>query len=116
MKAQRQKNIIALIGISAVVSVMFYDCQSGPKETETSGGIFNFTASPYPPTDIDSNATDTALAAYAWQEFLALNWKSSYGLTGLKGEPDTTWTYISDKNGVPDTVVWETYAHRTELS
>lgn len=78
--------------------------------------IFNFTASYQVPDDIDTNASDTALAAYAWQEFLALNWKSSFDSSGIKGEPDTSWSYAYDTSSQTATVVWETFAHRSELS
>jgi hypothetical protein len=64
-----------------------------------------------PPTD-DSNAQ---LAAFAWQQFLALCWQSDYDTTSFsRGAPDTNWNYsMAYKPGQP--LVWETYAHRSEL-
>ncbi len=67
--------------------------------------IFNFTASYQVPDDIDTNASDTALAAYAWQEFLALNWKSSFDSSGIKSEPDASWSYAYDTSSQTATVV-----------
>ena len=59
------------------------------------------------------------LAAFAWQQFLALSWQSDYGTENvdpirsyIRGTPDTSWDY-----SMPYTkpLVWETYAHRSEL-
>lgn len=106
----------ALLG---AFSATFYNCKSSVKDTDTSttpNAIFSFTASPYLPDDVEENASDTALAAFAWQEFLALNWKSSYGTDSLKAEPDTSWSFTNVNDPNPEIVVWETYAHRSELS
>ena len=122
MKQKNLKNALLLFIVSGAMAVTFYNCKSNSSNTTnnlgaTGNSIFNFQASYQIPEDVDSNASDTALAAYAWQEFLALNWKSSYtSLNGQKGMPDTTWSYKVDTMAVPDTLVWETYAHRTELS
>jgi len=71
------------------------------------------------PYDLDKNAEINALALFAWKEMIALNWKATYNSTTIydRDVPDTTWSY---KNVIPDgkkgeAVVWETYAHRTEL-
>jgi hypothetical protein len=115
MKTQKRKKIILLFIALGAISIFFYNCHSSPtKPTQT--GIFSFTASYAVPNDTLVNASDTALAIYAWEEFLALNWKSSYGIDSLKGKPDTSWNYFSDSTTIPDAVVWETFAHRTELS
>ena len=60
-------------------------------------------------------ASDPKLAAFAWQQFLALCWQSDYNTTSFsRGAPDTTWNYsMAYKPGQP--LVWETYAHRSEL-
>jgi hypothetical protein len=104
--------LLAATGLSLTM------CNSADESAQLSSqhGIFDFKALPDVPTDISADATDTALAAYAWQEFLALNWKSTYDKDGHKGEPDLTWTYASDTLTQTATVVWETYAHRSELS
>lgn len=64
-----------------------------------------------PPT----GASDGKFAAFAWQQFLALCWQSDYNTTSFsRGAPDTTWNYsMAYKPGQP--LVWETYAHRSEL-
>lgn len=112
-----KKQIVLLAALGA--SFFFYRCGNGPK-TETAGGTtdttFSFTAMPNPPADVPANAGEMALVQYAWQEFLALNWQSSYAKDSLKDHPDTTWQYKTDTLPFPETVVWETYAHRTELS
>ncbi|MBS0028029.1 hypothetical protein ACTJJ0_06810 [Chitinophaga sp. 22321] len=73
---------------------------------------FNITFSPFAPKDLDSNATPEQLAAFAWNEFLALNWQSSYRLNGKRDYPNLSWSYDQQQPGL---TVWETYAHRTEL-
>ncbi|TWF41338.1 hypothetical protein FHW36_103142 [Chitinophaga polysaccharea] len=61
---------------------------------------------------MDSNATPEKMAAFAWNEFLALNWESSYRLNGKRDYPNLNWSYKQLPAGL---AVWETYAHRTEL-
>jgi hypothetical protein len=119
MKLKKLNYFIAIAVLAMLVGCI-QSCQSNNTNkvgsTESTDPIFNFQAAPLPPVDVDTNASDTTLAAYAWQEFLALNWKSSYSTNGLKGNPDTNWTFFTDDKPVPDIVVWETYAHRSELS
>jgi hypothetical protein len=59
--------------------------------------------------------SDAQLAAFAWQQFLALCWQSDYNATTFsRGAPDTSWNFsMAYKPGQP--LVWETYAHRSEL-
>src|SRR5437588_54023 len=59
--------------------------------------------------------SDAQLAAFAWQQFLALCWQSDYNTTSCsRGAPDTSWNFsMAYKQGQP--LVWETYAHRSEL-
>jgi hypothetical protein len=73
---------------------------------------FNIIFNPLPPNELDVDATPQELVEFAWEEFLALNWKSSYSKNKKRDCPDTTWTF---SNSNPDTLVWETYAHRAEL-
>ncbi len=70
---------------------------------------------PFPPLDLAVDASPTDLVNFAWEEFIALTWRSSYSMNGLRDYPDTTWNWSSDSSPYPDLVVWETYAHRTEL-
>lgn len=68
-----------------------------------------------PPHDVAAgrNANITQLAQFAWQEFLALNWKAS--MTNYRGTPDATWTY-STPGPYPQLLVWQTYAPAAGLS
>lgn len=70
---------------------------------------------PTPPYDVPPNADSIDLIKFAWEEFIALNWKSSYNNNGLRDNPDTTWNWGSSSDPYPELMVWETYAHRTEL-
>ncbi|MFL0805139.1 MAG: hypothetical protein K6L81_15610 [Agarilytica sp.] len=62
-----------------------------------------------------STACNEELAFFAWQQFLALNWQSSYSKQKpIRGVADTSWNYSKPyAQGQP--LVWETYAHRSEL-
>ena len=63
----------------------------------------------------DSN--QVALSVFAWKEFIALNWPSSYNTTSFtRGEPDKNKT-ISDFLSAENTgqLVWQTYRHRVEM-
>lgn len=67
------------------------------------------------PRDLDTGATAEQLIKFAWEEFIALTWKSSYNNDGKRDNPDATWNWQNYQGAYPDLVVWETYAHRTEL-
>ena len=61
-----------------------------------------------------SNAYEVELAQFAWQQFVALGWQSTYDPTNKnyqRGVADTKW----NGKGVPSHTVWETFAHRSEL-
>ncbi len=100
------------LGLSALPS---------PVASQTSKDI-DFGFGPDVPHDIKerkpaSREYDKELAIWAWQQFVALGWKATYDLTAIppmaqRGTPDTKWK-LSDPT--PETVVWETYAHRSEL-
>jgi len=67
-----------------------------------------------PSGEIDMNASDQELAEWAWKQFIALGWESTYTeIKPERGIADTNWT---TKTSVSPTVaVWETFAHRQEL-
>src|SRR5258708_21198434 len=67
-----------------------------------------------PPHDVACGRDSSLeqLAQFAWQEFLALNWKAS--MTSYRGTPDATWNY-SAKGPYPQLLVWQTYTQTTEL-
>jgi hypothetical protein len=73
---------------------------------------FNIRFMPAPPVDIDSNATPAQLASFAWEELFALNWQSSYPISGQRDSADAAWDYTKPS---PALAVWETYGHRAEL-
>jgi hypothetical protein len=74
---------------------------------------YSITIAPLPPRDLPAGATPKQLAEFAWAEFFALNWKAAYTPKNLKRDtPDLTWNFKSPADSL---VVWETYAHRTEL-
>jgi len=68
------------------------------------------------PHDAD-NSLQKTLAIFAWQEFIALNWPSSYNSdTHERGKPDTSKTVKAFLNPTPDQpLVWQTYMHRVEV-
>jgi hypothetical protein len=74
------------------------------------------TITPTPPKDLPSrSASLEELAKFAWQEFLALNWKSSWGKDHKRGTPDLGWDYSMPVPMGYEPVVWHTYAETTEL-
>lgn len=83
------------------------------KLASPSGVQLSFSA--YPPKDVAANATPEQLIQFAWDEFIALTWKSSYSSDGKRDNPDQSWSWNNYTGAYPDLVVWETYAHRTEL-
>ncbi len=66
------------------------------------------------PEDVDSTASEQDLATFAWREFFALNWASSWNKDQRRTTPDTLWDFASS-GAQPDLAVWETYIHRSEL-
>lgn len=87
-------------------------------ENSTTNNFFGANAAQVPhdvPTIADS--TQVALSTFAWQEFIALNWPSTYNTTSHeRGKPDLTKS-IADFLSPPSTgqLVWQTYKHRVEM-
>lgn len=80
--------------------------------------LYSIQFMPKPPHDIPLGADQLTLSQFAWNEFLALNWRSTYNKNierHERGEPDYYWDYSTDKNPYPDLAVWETYNHRVEF-
>lgn len=73
------------------------------------------------PNDLPRTATLEQVAQFAWQEFLALNWKASIdsthppSATNQRGNPDPGWNYTMAAPASPDPLVWQTFAQTTEL-
>jgi hypothetical protein len=77
---------------------------------------------PQPPADLASrNASLEDIAKFAWQEFLALNWKASIdtqhppSTSNQRGRPDLSWNHKQPVPQFPNPLVWQTYAQTTEL-
>jgi hypothetical protein len=85
-----------------------YSCKPEPQS-------FPITFNAFVPKELPADATPEQLVTFAWDEFFALNWRSSYSINNKRDFPDTTWGYDKDTSAFPDLAVWETYAHRTEL-
>lgn len=66
------------------------------------------------PGKLAPNASQTELANFAWQEFFAVNWQSSWNTDNKRDNPDTSWDFATG-GAQPDLAVWETLIHRTEL-
>ena len=65
------------------------------------------------PRDVAVGAADSTLAKFAWNEFFALNWQAdTSNSTVTRGTAQSGWAFT---DGNPNTTVWETYLHRTEL-
>ena len=115
-----------------VGATLFFCCQSPAEKKQTSdtdstnpgstavlttsqwnfGGI---TLTPYLPTELNYPSTETDQVVFAWNEFLALNWKSSWDTEHKRDRPDYKWNYSFRGEPYPSLVRWETFAHRTEL-
>ncbi|MGO4293178.1 hypothetical protein [Chitinophaga sp. RAB17] len=103
------KKLFLIIAIIVAGTIIFIRWNDSPL---VGSAPYNVVFSPFPPADIDGNATPEQLAAFAWNEFLALNWKSSYNENKMRDYPDISWSYNLP---YPNLTVWETYAHKTEL-
>lgn len=72
-----------------------------------------------PASDPTADATQLALAVYAWREFIAVNWASDYAASKKRGEPDTAGAdkglskFLRPDPQVPR--VWQTFKHRVEV-
>ncbi len=70
------------------------------------------------PAPVDDTSQQlTNLANFAWQEFIALNWPSSYNSAApYRGQPDTSKTAVdfAQPNSSGE-LVWQTYKHRVEI-
>ncbi|SNR16044.1 hypothetical protein [Tenacibaculum jejuense] len=105
LKKPNPKFEITLVVIFIIVLLMSCKKKTTPVEVNISYNL---------PVDVPINATQEELANFAWEEFFALNWKSSWEKDGLRTKPDTSWDYQTD-NGENFLSVWETYIHRAEL-
>ncbi len=65
----------------------------------------------------EADSSQTALATFAWKEFIALNWPSNYSTsTPTRGVPDSSQSALSFLKPDPNKpLVWQTYKHRVEV-
>ncbi len=81
------------------------------------------TIGPRVPHDLErpghsSNEFQVKKAQWAWQQFVALGWKAIYNPENNvfeRGIADRSWRQVWTGSDDPESVVWETFAHRTEL-
>ena len=103
----------SLTYLTLLVLTLFYACNgSKPAAEEALPPYINVSYTV--PKDLPSDASPELLAKFAWEELVALNWKSSFNSSQRRGQPDTTWNF-GQSGAYPDLLVWETYAHRSEL-
>ena len=126
---KRQKSFLFsrlfLVALFIVGSVFYLStCKDGTKvkiddefEAESNPG-YDSLFKMYPPHDVSgTNPSVEELAVFAWRELIALNWQSTYNSsTNQRGTPDANWSWAGTAPFPAQPVVWETYAHRTELS
>lgn len=109
-------NKLTIIGILGML--ILTSCSSSNESEELAEEpqlTFEVNFNPIPPYDVPLNADSIDLIKFAWEEFIALNWKSSYNTDSLRDNPDTNWNWSSSDQPYPGLLVWETYAHRSEL-
>ncbi|MBI3218415.1 MAG: hypothetical protein HYZ44_02790 [Bacteroidetes bacterium] len=110
----KTRSILLAFFIGVIVLTILQCMQTAQEDIATPAPDFTIRFLTSPPKDLaDSTASPQQLVEFAWEEFLALNWKSSYAKDGLRDHADTTWSYADE--AYPDLAVWETYAHRSEL-
>ncbi|WP_315822644.1 hypothetical protein [Paraflavitalea speifideaquila] len=104
-------------------AVFYFSCQDpatkpGDQEKDNVAGTkFDFKIyfdSARAPYSLEKGSDSVALISFAWNEFLALHWRSGYGNSAGRDMPDRSWNY-NTPGKYPDLAVWETYAHRSEL-
>jgi hypothetical protein len=123
-------SLFCLIPVMAAVPLLAWSSSGSRVVTATSGLLaaadpnaeVQITIGANVPHDVpggqrlpSTDDSDVKLAVFAWQQFLALSWQSNYNsTTHSRGTPDANWDYAKQyKAGQP--LVWETYAHKSEL-
>jgi hypothetical protein len=103
-----KRNLIFYTGllVTVLILVLFFGCKKPCRE--------KFIAISYNlPEDLPAGASEKELAVFAWKEFFALNWESSWVKDSKRTTPDRSWTL--DSSPQPNLAVWETFIHRSEL-
>jgi hypothetical protein len=110
------RSLVVVVGLSIGACAR----ETPPTETApTPSEVAGIPITSTPPQDLASrNASLTQLAQFAWQEFLAVSWKSAIdpgdSPVGLRGAPDPNWSY-STPGAFPTLLTWQTYAQTTEF-
>ncbi len=121
MKKSMQKSLFGFSRVCLFLFIVsaFWFCEQNGKPAEETDLVEAET--PYinisstVPKDIARTASVEDIAKFAWEELLSMSWKSTYTTANpQRGVGDTAWSY-ADAGAYPGLVVWETYAHRTEL-
>lgn len=118
----RKMVAILVVCLVATVAAQTPKNPSKPKHkkppTPTPAPYLTITSTP--PKDLKPNATLEEAAKFAWQEFLALQWKAAVdaahapSATNQRGLPDPNWNYSMATPSFPNPLVWQTYAQTTE--
>ena len=109
-----KKTILVIAVVIAAGLLLNSFLKSSPKEANPFQ--FGIRLSPDIPKDVRLGASETELASFAWNQFFAVNWRSNYNPQNkVRGYPDRRWDYTTTRDPYPDHMVWETFAHRTEL-
>lgn len=105
---------VALLLLASYYKPAALLAQQGLPGAAPADTAFHITIAPQPPHDLPAGASPKQLAEFAWAEFFALNWQAvrSVAPTWKRDTPDLTWNFTQKDAPL---VVWETYAHRTEL-
>lgn len=117
MTLKNYKPIGTIVCSMLFISLILISCKKKHKAAEIPSpntSPINITIDYKLPLDVSSDASQEELAYFAWQEFFALNWKSSWTEDQARAVPDINWDL--KKSGDANFLsVWETYIHRAEL-
>lgn len=121
MQKINRRNRKALIVITLISScVVYIACNSGDSrtgtdavETGTRSNAGELTISPGLPAGLGDSATLEDAAAFAWQEFIALNWPAvaQAGQANTRDMADAS-KFFGDQSGP---LVWHTYRSKAEI-
>jgi hypothetical protein len=104
---KRNLILVTALLVTVLILVLFFWCKKPCREKRIA-------ISYHLPEDLPAGASEKELAEFAWKEFFALNWESSWAKDSNRTTPDKTWNF--EKSGAqPNLAVWETFIHRSEL-
>jgi hypothetical protein len=113
---------LAVVGAGAFCAALGAATQSRGGSAASAAPPAPITVGLTPPSDIGSNAPAATLpqaAAFAWNEFFALNWtaKTSTGVPGrtLRDTPDPSCAFGNPVCGKNRPLVWQTYRGKVEI-